>query len=466
MLKRNMKTKSIYLFCMWVLLWGMLACQKQSVPASAQNIEDDRPEWVKARPISSVYYIGIGSASMRQPDYQETAKKNALQDLISEIKVTVSSTSFLYQLDKNGSFREEYESNIKTTATAEIENFEIVDTYEDGERYWVYYRLSKAEYARQQEQKKENARQTALAFYQKAKEAEQRRQWTEAMEGYFQALFAIKNYWGENLEINVNGESRSLMVEAYYGIQNILNKIDLQITPQEVRLKRRNSRPQLLKLKATVANQQTLAYLPLHSYFQDGEGLLSCPPTTDANGTAGLELKKAISATGTLHLIVAPDLMQIAKVKESDKLERFLIERFSTPKATVTIHIEKPVVYIESKEYNLGKALDNNIVEQYIKNELSKKGVEFSRTPQGADVVLSIEANTEALSRSGAIYISKLSIKAVAIDPATQREIMSTVLDNIKGFQTDYEKAGLDAYKKAQQEVSLQLVRKLTEALL
>ncbi|NIK73981.1 hypothetical protein FHS56_001494 [Thermonema lapsum] len=466
MLKLSMKTNNcLYLLCMVALLCGTFACQKKSAAVGMQE-KDNRPEWVKSRPISSVYYIGIGSASMRQPDYQETAKKNALQDLISEIKVTVSSTSFLYQLDKNGSFREEYESNIKTIATAEIENFEIVDTYDDGERYWVYYRLSKAEYTRQQEQKKKNAHQTALAFYQKAKEAEQNHQWIEAMEGYFQALFAIKNYWGENLEININGESRSLMVEAYYGVQNILNKINLFISPQEVRLKRRNSQPQLLKLRATVANQQALAYLPLHSYFQDGEGILSCPPTADANGTASLELKRALSATTTLHLIVEPNLMQIAKVKESDKLERFLIERFSTPKATVTIHIEKPVVYVESQEFNLDKPLENKIIEQYVKSELSKKGVEFSSTAQNADVVLSIKANTEALSRNGAIHISKLSIQAVAIDPITRREILTTTLDNIKGFQTDYEKAGLDAYKKAQQEVSLQLVRKLTEALL
>lgn len=465
MLKQNMKTKLLHLLYVVVLLWGGFSCQKKSVPVSTQ-LEDNRPEWVKSRPISSAYYIGIGSAAMRHPDYQETAKKNALQDLISEIKVTVSSTSFLYQLDKNGSFREEYESNIKTTATAEIENFEIVDTYDDGERYWVYYRLSKAEYARQQEEKKENARQTAVAFYRKAKEAEQRHQWLEAMEGYFQALFAIKNYWGENLEINVNGEARSLMVEAYYGVQNILNKISLRITPQEVRLKRRNSQPALLRLQATVESQTPLPYLPLHSYFQDGEGLLSCPPTTDHQGNARLELKKAISPGGSLHLVVTPNLHQIAKTQANDKVEQFLIERFSTPKATVTIHIEKPVVYIESQEFNMGKALDSKIIEQYVKNELSKKGVEFSRTPEGADVVLSIKANTEPLSRSGAIYISKLSIRAVAIDPTTRREILSTALDNIKGFQTDYEKAGLDAYKKAQQEVSLQLVRKLTDALL
>src|SRR2546426_662258 len=71
--------------------------------------------WIKTKPASADYYVGIGSASVKLQDYQQIAKKNALQDLLGEIKITVNSTSVLQQIDKDKRFKEQYETNIKTT---------------------------------------------------------------------------------------------------------------------------------------------------------------------------------------------------------------------------------------------------------------------------------------------------------------------------------------------------------------
>ena len=51
--------------------------------------EAPRPTWVSARPVTGGYYVGIGLANKNRPDAQEAAKKNALNDLASEISVTV-----------------------------------------------------------------------------------------------------------------------------------------------------------------------------------------------------------------------------------------------------------------------------------------------------------------------------------------------------------------------------------------
>lgn len=127
----------------------------------------ERPAWVANKPTEEGYYIGIGSASKRLNDYLGIAKKNALQDLVSDIRISISSTSILNQIDKNYQFKEEYESNIKTTAADDIEDFERVASFEDDQNYWVYYRLSKTRYQAQKQQGSRSGKEHGLAILRK-----------------------------------------------------------------------------------------------------------------------------------------------------------------------------------------------------------------------------------------------------------------------------------------------------------
>jgi hypothetical protein len=81
----------------------MAACKgKKDTAAAGQQatIEIPPPEWVGNRPHSSMHYIGVGSCSKlsRPFDYQTIAKKNALNDLASEISVRVQGQTFLNSL--------------------------------------------------------------------------------------------------------------------------------------------------------------------------------------------------------------------------------------------------------------------------------------------------------------------------------------------------------------------------------
>ena len=60
---------------------------------SVSLVGQDMPDWVRQRPVSSLYYIGIGRADKTDKDYMQLAKQNALKDLASELKVQVSSNS-------------------------------------------------------------------------------------------------------------------------------------------------------------------------------------------------------------------------------------------------------------------------------------------------------------------------------------------------------------------------------------
>jgi hypothetical protein len=126
----------------------LVGCSPSVTNSSLKSdLQNPKPEWLTAKPVSASYYIGIGHSTRDgSNNYIQSAKKSALEDLVSEIKVNISSTSVLSQIDANREFQEKYEQIIKTTVADEIQEFEQVDAWEDDRNYWVYYRLSTGEW--------------------------------------------------------------------------------------------------------------------------------------------------------------------------------------------------------------------------------------------------------------------------------------------------------------------------------
>lgn len=220
------------------------------------------PEWVSNRPNSSLHYIGIAPAAKNNTSYQKIAKRNALNDLLSEIRITIQSVSILNQLDKNGKFNEEFESTIKSTVADEIENLELVDTYQDEENYWVYYRILKTEYASQKERNRETAQKMALQFFEKAQNAEETRNFVTAIDFYLQSLLAIKAYWGENIEVTYQGKPIFLAIESYTQLQRLLDQIDLVPNINTITFASRNEN-KLIVISAEDPSNLPIAKIPL-----------------------------------------------------------------------------------------------------------------------------------------------------------------------------------------------------------
>ena len=59
---------------------------------------EETPHWLKEFPISQTHYIGIGLADKSKfpTDYIKIAQKNALQNLVSQIKVNIVSRCYFY----------------------------------------------------------------------------------------------------------------------------------------------------------------------------------------------------------------------------------------------------------------------------------------------------------------------------------------------------------------------------------
>lgn len=320
------------------------------------DLQDSKPAWLSAKPDQSFYYIGIGRGiKTGTANYLQAAKKSALEDLVSEIKVNVSGTSTLSHIDANKEFQEKYEQIIKTTAADEIEEFELVDSWQDERNYWVYYRLSKQRYKEIKDEQKRNAVSIGLDFFTKAKQAERNNDPVLALGFYYQGFRAIEKYLAEPIRLEFEGREILLTSEVVANMQLLLDKMEISITPAEVSLNRRVSiDDQSFMAKAyDKKSRKIISDLPLRASFEKGSGIVFPDYKTNAEGLAKILLTK----------ISSRDLEQTVSIKvnplsfaggSATKIDSLVVQKLVVPRATILLKVQRPLVYVASAEKSLG----------------------------------------------------------------------------------------------------------------
>lgn len=301
---------------------------------ATQVVFAQTPDWISSRPLSADHYIGIGAAAKTNSNYQNIAKRNALDDLLSEIRVRIESVSILNQLDKNGTFKSEFESTIKSSVADEIENLELVETHEDEEYYWVYYRILKSDYANQKERNREKAKKMSLQFFEKARQAEQTKNYVTAIDFYLQSLLAIKAYWGENIEVSYQGNSIFLALEGYTQLQRLLDEIDLVPDASRISFSSRNENKPLM-VKVEDRNDVPIPKIPL---------LLTYLPQriepknyfTNENGEANISLSLA-SSVDFDQVEVVLNLTHFSRGNADDRFYQYLMQSLRCPTQKVDL---------------------------------------------------------------------------------------------------------------------------------
>jgi len=413
--------------------------------------ESTKPAWLKAAPFSDGYYTGIGhSVKDGSNNYIQSAKKSALDDLVSQIKVNVSSTSVLRQLEIDRKLTEQYEQIIQTTAVDEIEEFELVDAWEDSNNYWVYYRLSIARYRQLKEEQKRNATVLSRDYLMKARESEKNGERLQAMHFYFQAFRSIEKYLGEAIQVTIDDKEVFLVNEVYASIQSILGKIALKVDPAEITLNRRvNQTEQSVVAIATYKDlHQPASALPLLAGFEKGAGDIFPNYTTDDAGQAKILLTKIGSKDLEQTVAVSVDIDAISGSGNSP-IYSLIAKTLDVPRAQVVLRVQRPIVFLTAEERSLGFRKSNFQLSNKLKNLLANNGFEFTNDKTNADLWFDVTSDSEKGSVSGSIYITYLTgvIKVIAIREGI--EIYATTLDRVKGYGLDYDKSSIDAYNKA-----------------
>lgn len=396
------------------------------------------------------YYTGIGrSIKTGDANYIQAARKSALDDLVSQIKVSVSSTSVLSQMEMDKRFTEQYEQIIQTSVADEIQEFEMVDAYEEPNAYWVYYRLSKARYRQIKEEQKRNAVTLATDFYSRARQADKAGERLQAIGFYFQAFRSIEKYLDEPIRLNVEGREILLANEIYSSIQSILDRIELKAEPAELLINRRipASGNEVLVRAFYKDLGVPAAGLPVTAIFEKGQG----------DVFPSYKINEAGSARILFNRIGSKDLEQVLAIRaDAEALTggtatpvfSLVSKTLHTPEVRVRLKVQRPVCYLSSDEKSLGGVRTNMQLSNKLRNLLSTNGFEFTDDRDKADLWFDVRADSEKGSVSGSIYITYLT-GIIRVTSREGKEIYATTLDRIKGFGLDYDRSSVDAYTKA-----------------
>jgi hypothetical protein len=428
-----------------------------------------KPIWLKSQSYQDGYYTGVGhSTKDGSNNYIQEAKKSALEDLVSEIKVNVSSTSVLSQLEVDKKLKEKYEQVIRTTATDEIEEFEMVDAYEDGNNYWVYYRLSIARYRQIKEEQKRNAVLLGTDYYKKGKLAEKSGDRLQAVSFYFQALRSLEKYLGDAIEATIDGENVFLVNEVYASIQTIFDHVSIQIEPATLTINRRvNLNAQNITAKAVYKDiNKPASQLSLLAVFAKGGGNVFPTYKTDERGKAKILINKITSREFDQSLIVKVDIDQLSGAAGNTPIYGMVVKTLNVPSTQIDMKVQRPIVYLTADEKSFGLVRPSAQISSKLKNILANEGFEFSDNRQLADLWFDVTADAERGSVAGSIFITYLTgrIKVTALKEG--REIYATTLDRIKGYGLDYEKSSVDAYTKAMETLERERMTELLNTVL
>jgi len=99
-------------------------------------------------------------------------------------------------------------------------------------------------------------------------------------------------------------------------------------------------------------------------------------------------------------------------------------------------------------------------------SELTSKGFRFVEKEAEADLLMTVTAGTREGGTSNGFYTAFLDLAIACKDRRTQDVVYTGGKQGVKGVQLAYEKAGIEAYKKAVQDIRQEVVPALMNAIL
>ncbi len=431
-----------------------------SAPAAA-------PEWVGARPHNGAYYIGIGTCSkITQPlDYQTIAKKNALNDLASEISVRVQGETFLNSLEVNKNFSEEFISTISTTTDEKIENFEVAGSWENEKEYWTYYRLSKAEYQRQKQEKKNKALNAAYDYYSKGATAESLANIPAAFDLYMHGLFAMKEFWNEVNDYTTAEGKVYLDNEIYSSLQRITSGMIIKTAAPKVVLSAENKYNQDVPVEMVYDNHPVRGITLVYNYTRDNYMKPKSVITSD-DGKVMVNVSDVSSTEKSNHLDLKINLEPLLASDLDKMIQLGLIKNMKPDSKQIPIELLTPSFFISSEEKSYGQPALGSMLASSLNAELAKKGMRVSNSAGENDYQVSITSNTTNGGSTQGFVVAYLEMTVKVKNNRSGEIVYQESLTSIKGLQLNAESASMEAYKKGKEKIEQQIVKSIIDAIM
>ena len=294
-----------------------------------------QPAWVTSHPTDDNAYIGIGFATLDEPNYIQKATQNALNDIALQIATRIESNSFMHTVDIDGKSKELFEDKIRSSMVSYLEGQKLVDSYQNERNYYVYYSLDKATYENSTQKHKRAAISTGLDYYNKARKALESNSLVTAVQLLGKGLDAVSPWLFMDLSTTVDGNRFDIPAELYNAYIQVFD--GLTITVNQLNIEGEAFKP----IKAPIAgclsrNGSVIQNVKLKAEFVMGSGEITPPVATDYNGTSEFYVTNITSKASVQEIRISIDDSFITDLPVS---YRQLIKKQSWPSAKITISL-------------------------------------------------------------------------------------------------------------------------------
>ncbi len=425
-----------YSFILSIIILGSFVTQAQ-------------PRWVKKVPIDKNYYIGIGSAAKQtgSTSHIDQARDAALGQIASGIAVSIVNSSSQKLIEQAGVVNELFQSNISSMAKAELEGYELVDSWENKDQYWVYYRLSKAKHKEIFDRKKLIATTKAKDLFFQGKEAQEAGQIALALSFYLQAAKEVGSFQGIGLELN-DGKSISYIdVDVFVQLKSLLSSIEIQSSPSFIQSKFFSTPDQPILITVSYFDEQGLRKpvnnLPLKVEQLQGRATHQNIHSTDEHGNTTLEVEQTLS-TGDIQFNVLPDIGNLTGIID-ESISTPIFSNLNIPNRFISIQVRQVIATIVSTETNLGETTSNSIAASKVKQYLTSAGWSITEDPSIANFVVQIKASTSKGVERAGVHTAIANGSIVLICAESMNQVLSRVTNDVNGGGLDFERAGNQA---------------------
>jgi len=415
----------------------------------SMTVQAGKPSWVKQRPSEKDYFIGIGVASKTEggTDYMTLARNKALNEMASEIKVTISGNSILSQFENNNAIRQEYESKVQSNVMQTLEGYEV-ETWNGKTDYWVMVRMSKATYEMRRRLAIDKALKTAQLHFQFAQKALADNEPDAALSNYALAVEAIAPYPNEDLTVRDFDGEMNLGVSLQEGINDIMSNIIIRPETNPIEVKQGSSPIEASVFVAFVnADNQRIeaSNLPIQFLMFNSKALPQT--TTDMEGKATTSIVQIDWSNRSQTIIAQLDISVYFKNTGLDNpVVRAFFPKTFLPKCNINIELLRPKAWLEADETIFENESATMPFTNQVKSLLAEHFFTFTNNRDDAELVVKLSSQfVEGEEKKGQGYTAYIvlgSFDLSVTNLSNNSTIFSDSANSLKGMASgSYDKA-------------------------
>lgn len=372
----------------------------KQVTSSPEVATEHRPEWVTSRPINTAYYIGIAvsSKTANPVGYAIEAQGNALNSLASEIEVNVKSNSMLFTFSEDNTHTEEFQEFIQVKANKKIANYEQVAVWENTTEYWVYYRLSKAQYQKDRQADIQKAMGMSVSQVEIAQRQAEKGAIMPAIKQYYTALQPIKPYLTDSLPATLNGEQVYLGNYIFSQISALAHQFTISASHDEI-LTYWGAEVAHQDLTFQVLSEQGAKVANVPVQFMYSEGIIRPRDgITSAEGLVSTTVTKVVKKEGVQQVSCRVNFEEmLLNGAMPDEIDKLIFSKLYTPSVVARLQVRAPMVWVTSAA--IGQKKKAATLARNCKSALEVQGFAIANSKKNAHILIHIEATTKSVGK-------------------------------------------------------------------